>query len=196
MANLRYFYQLDTFHRPLPGSNLNLLKRPTSYGRSSWVEFSPLGHNQPCCTDGTFTVTSIGKKDRYYIRVDEAKNLPIAGSLFKAHFAPKAFPTQEVIRHSQCATTPQWGITAAWTGTSPKVFHLATQLNLPSSTYTFVAASGATTGAHMTYALLTNGTLTITQNSASTSHTDTINLKYTNGTCEFMFKVTLVFTHS
>lgn len=93
---LRYYYQLDLYGNPIPGSNVALIKKPTFLGKKRLVEFTPLGKLAPCCEDGDDPFVSTGRKWRYFIRMSETTNLPISGTLERRRFKPRGYRFQEV----------------------------------------------------------------------------------------------------
>lgn len=195
MSNLRHFYKTDLRGNPIPGSNINVHRKPITFGAGQkYTEFVSVAESLPCCTTGDLTITSIGKKWRYYVRLKDDTNQPIAGSLIKAKFKPGSYAFQEVVGKHQCANVAQWNATYTWSTTSPKTLNLANLLNLSSDYYSFVASSGSTDDGYMTYTLNTAGSLVITQVNSAVRHTDTITLQYTNGTCNFAFQMTLEFS--
>lgn len=198
-SRLRNYYQINRYGDPIAGTNVRINKKPTSFGKGQrWVEFVPVNQAQPCCTTGRFTVTSIGKKWRYYVRLRNTSVIdelpaPIPGTLEKHMWPPTQYGWQEVIGRYQCETSPQFNVTAAITD-DPHTFHLLTDLNLDPAVYELVAGSGPTDGALMTYNLLSNGTMVVHQDNAAVDSTDTITLQYTNGDCLFAFQMTFVYT--
>ena len=89
MATLKYYYQVDQTGNPIQGSNLALTRAPLQYGKGArWILFYPISQSFPCCESGP-DVASTNHKWRYYIRISPLTNLPIPGSLLKAHFPPQ-----------------------------------------------------------------------------------------------------------
>lgn len=202
---LRHFYQINKNGDPIPGSNMSLKKKPTSFGQGQrWVEYTPAGIAFPCCTSGPLLVTSLHHKQRYYVRLRDAgvvgsNPMPIAGTLEKHKNPPPIYKWQEVIGKHQCATLPQFNATYAWKGTNPLSINIIALLGEGigyGSTLVENTTAIPTNEGHMTVDALHSGALTIHQNAAGTSHTDTITLHYSNGTCTFAFQLSLSFQHS
>ncbi len=182
---LRYYYQVDLYGNPIPGTNVALVKKPTHFGAGQrYVEYTPL--KEICCDATGITVTSIGSKIRYYVRVSEATNLPISGSMQKYKHKPPTWFWQEVIGKHQCAT-PYFNVTIKASLGGSTVANLIDALHLTGME--MVAFSGSTDNSGWTVDLLADGSLEINPDSANA---DTVTLSYTNGTCDFAFLLTVI----
>lgn len=181
---LRYFYQVDLNGQPIPGSNTALVKKPTSRGAGQrWVEYTPLA--EVCCNDAHITVTSIGAKQRFYVRVSEATKLPISGTLEKRTHKPPTYLWQEVIARRECAT-PRINVTVQADLLSTTTFNLIDALGLTGMT--MVAFSGGSDDGGWLVDVQTDGDTSIDVDSGIS---DTVTLEWTNGTCNFAFLLTI-----
>lgn len=193
---MRYFYQVNTYGDPIQGSNVNIKNKPRTFGAGQkWVEFIPTGLLYPCCEDGPYKITSLGKKWRYYVRlrnsgVINAPLLPIAGTLMKHQQKPANgdYQWQEIVGKYQCATQPQFNVNIPADSFSTTIVDLFEALKLP-NTLEFVPFSGGTERGGWLIDLQADGTLTI---DADSGVEDIVTLQYTNGDCEFAFQVTVV----
>lgn len=193
MSTLRYFYQVNINGEPIQGSNVAIHKKPTQFGKGQrWVEFIPVAKQSPCCTDGSFKVTSIGKPWRYYVRLRESTNLPIAGSLMKHHNKPKgnSWPWQEVIGRHQCATFAQFELTYTKTA-EPATINIFSGLGFGADSGYAMVETGAMDTDRGSYHLVVTGAggVTITDTGGGT---DSITLHYTVNGCTTAFKLTIV----
>lgn len=181
---LRYFYQVDLNGQPIPGSNTALRKKPTSRGAGQrWVEYIPLV--EVCCDDAHITVSSIGVKQRFYVRVSQTTKLPISGTLEKRFHKPPTYTWQEVIARHECAT-PRINVTVQAKLLDVTSFNLITALGLTGMT--MVPFSGGSDAGGWAIDVLSDGS---TEINADSGITDVVELAYTNGSCEFNFLLTI-----
>ncbi len=198
---IRYYFEIDRSGRPIEGSNIKTNRPPKASNR--WKEYTP--QDVLCCTtdDDLLPLDPKGQA-RYWIQLD-GLNKPISGSLRRKYTRPTHphFIYQEVfpVDCCVCGLTAE-DFTEAWTNTNPHTLSVA---DIITDSSAVSSSSGTILIANIGPLVSDNGLFTvvvtpvgtalvITVVSPSGSHSDTIPVTLTDGTCYTTVIITLAFT--